>query len=137
MVIIILLGCLQRKSLQLLSLLLFSTAVSAQNCEDQYLPVKKKLAYISASLLQTHDKQAYSSHVRQRYEDVAILLFLAESCAEDTQLTGVQQRQWIDVAGLLVTLQSSAKSSAFTDFEDWMTVKQGDISAYRELSQAW
>ena len=118
-------------------LLLLSKSVLAQNCEDNYFPVLKKLTTIHTSLQQVHNRQAYYSHVKKRYEDVTLLLFMAQSCSQDQQLSGQQKDKWRQVAALLLSFQSSAKSSAFTDFEDWLAIKDNDINAYNTYSKTW
>ncbi|NRB39575.1 MAG: hypothetical protein HRU20_14075 [Pseudomonadales bacterium] len=118
-----------------LGLVLAPHWAAAENCDVEFKTAQNKLDSISVSLQQVSDKKAYLNHVKSRYEAVELLFFMANDCVDDQTLTPQEQQRWLELVVLLQVLQSSAQSSAFTHFDDWLDVKKSDLSAYQKLSQ--
>ncbi len=116
-----------------LSCVLIAPKVFAIDCPLAYEPLLEKVSDYSSQLQTISSRTAYSEHVKTRYIVLEDILEKSLYCAKKTRLSHEQRTQWQAMKDVIVLLQSSAKKSAFTDFEDWLAAKSTDISHYQRF----
>lgn len=99
-------------------------------CDKNFTDIQAALETIEQELKKTTTRVEYQESVKQRFDRVENLLTLVTTCIDTGQMERENARQWHQLKMTLASLQASAQVSAFTKFDDWVTAKELDLSAF-------
>ncbi|CAA0091957.1 Uncharacterised protein [BD1-7 clade bacterium] len=108
----------------------------AQECHEAYKPAVSHLQSVEEQLHRVTNKNEYQRNVRERYDTIELLGFVAEACANEKTLTALQRDRWLQMRDVLLHLRASARASAFTKFSDWIASKNEDLNACLLITNA-
>lgn len=134
------LGVLKNGCYSVLALLLVLSTAQVQaahhvDCDENIATITQQLQRIEQELHNTRTKHEYQASVKKRFEVVDKLLLLSGQCIANGNGEIETAKQWYQIKMTLASLQASAQVSAFTKFDDWLTAKELDLSAFENAKQ--
>ncbi len=113
-----------------------STAFS-QSCDNALQPSMDEFERMERVLDSISTQEGYRDEVKNRYDKVEVLLFMATKCSQNQELSEQELKLWNQTMRGFTALQASAKASAFTKFADWREAKQADVMACQAVNKAF
>ena len=127
-----------RKFFALISTLFFSASLYAeeQPCKEVFRLANKNLSLIEARLQKVESKRDYESSVKDRFSKIEGLLLDSERCKKPEVMTARFIDDWQQMYMTLSALQVSAQLSAFREFDNWLELKEQDLTAFEYAQNA-
>lgn len=106
----------------------------SSHCQGIFVSAKDELSKIHQSLKAVSNKDQYQSSVKARYDTVETLLIMSENCEGAKSNSGEERKDWMKLRATLSKLHTNAQASAFTKFENWLSAKETDLSAFTAIT---
>ncbi len=108
-------------------LFVLASQAIAQDCELLKTSTHNQIQEIGNDLSKVLNREQYEGSIEKRYDKVEVLLKTANEC-----LHTKKNKDWERIKEILTELRSNARTLVFTKYENWMQIKEKDLSLFQK-----